>query len=236
MDNQTNAIELKFWGGEKKSESTKEYLYRTIRKNIIYNRLKPGDLISEKNIADVFSVSRTPVREAIGILVGEELLEVYPQRGTYVSKIKIERVHEASFMRGLMEVEVAEKACECFEKEDLFLLESNVNQQKFCLENNKVEDVLELDIQFHQIIFYKAGFKRIWQCMQGISADQERIRYLKLKDKFQWDVVLEEHYKILECLRERNSERMGKEMEHHIAKIYMDIEVIKQKYPEYFEN
>ena len=48
----------------KKSESTKQYLYRNLRKNIIYNRLKPGDFISEKNIAEVFAVSRTPIREA----------------------------------------------------------------------------------------------------------------------------------------------------------------------------
>ena len=54
---------------KKKSESTKQYLYRNLRKNIIYNRLKPGDFISEKNIAEVFAVSRTPIREAIGILV-----------------------------------------------------------------------------------------------------------------------------------------------------------------------
>lgn len=78
----------------KKSESTKQYLYRNLRKNIIYNRLKPGDFISEKNIAEVFAVSRTPIREAIGILVGEELLEVYPQRGTYVSKINMKRVRK----------------------------------------------------------------------------------------------------------------------------------------------
>ena len=220
----------------KKSESTKQYLYRNLRKNIIYNRLKPGDFISEKNIAEVFAVSRTPIREAIGILVGEELLEVYPQRGTYVSKINMKRVREASFMRKLLEVEAAKKACEEFEKEDLFLLDCNVNQQKFCLENNKLQEVLELDNQFHQIIFSKSGLKRVWQCMQGISADQERIRYLKLKDKFQWDRVLEEHYKIIEYLKEKDSVRIETAMENHITKIYGDAEIIRQKYPEYFEE
>lgn len=236
MDNSINTIEIKFFGEEKKSESTKEYVYRTIRRNIIHNYLKPGDLISEKNLAEQFSVSRTPVREAIGMLVGEELLEVYPQRGTYVSKIKTQRVQEAGFMRSRMEIEVAKKACEVFDKEDIFLLDCNVNQQKFCLENNKGEEVLDLDIQFHQIIFEKTGFKRIWQCMQGISADQDRIRYLKLKDQFQWDVVLEEHYKILECLRKGDAVGIEKEMEYHISKIYKDMEVIKGKYPDYFEE
>lgn len=234
---QINTIETSFLvEKKKKSESTKDYVYRNIRKNIIYNYLTPGDLVSEKNMAEIFSVSRTPVREAIGILMGEELLEVYPQRGTYVSKIKVKRVHEASFMRKLLEVEVAKRACEEFEKEDLFILECNVNQQKFCLANNKLEEVLDLDNQFHQIIFSKAGFKRVWQCMQGISADQERIRYLKLKDKFQWDVVLEEHYEILKDIKERNTAKIEKEMENHINKIYMDVEVIKQKYPDYFDD
>lgn len=207
MDKGMNAMGMDFFEEKKKYESTKEYVYRNIRKNIIWNYLKPGDLISETTMAENLSASRTPVREAIGILVGEELLEVYPQRGTYVSKIKVNRVNESCFMRRLLEVEVAKKACAKFANEELFLLESNVNQQKFCLENNKQEAVLDLDNQFHEIIFEKAGYVRIWQSIQGISADQDRIRCLKLQDKLQWNEVVDEHYEILQHIKEKDTKK-----------------------------
>jgi len=74
------------------SESIKCYIYRVLRNNIIDLNLRPGEIISENEIANTLSVSRTPTREAFSKLASEELLEVYPQKGTKVSYIDLKRV------------------------------------------------------------------------------------------------------------------------------------------------
>ena len=65
-------------------ETIKNYTYRVLRSNIIDLNLKPGESISENEIANNLNVSRTPVREAFSLLVSEQLLEIYPQKGTQV--------------------------------------------------------------------------------------------------------------------------------------------------------
>lgn len=119
---------------EKKSfDSIKNYTYIVLRNNIIDLNIKPGEIISENEIANILNVSRTPVREAFAKLVSEELLEIFPQKGTQVSYIDLKRAEEARFMRLKFEEAVVQLACEDFPKDYLFELESNINQQEFCI-------------------------------------------------------------------------------------------------------
>ncbi|GIP19460.1 GntR family transcriptional regulator [Paenibacillus montaniterrae] len=219
---------------KKKSESIKDYLYRVIRKNIIYNRLHPGDAVSENVLASVFQVSRTPIREAINKLVVDELLEVYPQRGTNVSYIDMRRVREAVFMRETLEMGAIKLACETFGEEQIFRLESNLNQQIFCYERDKLMEVMELDNQLHQIIFEECQLLRVWQAMQGIGSDQYRIRYLKLYNRLRWEETIEEHKTIIANIKDKNVSKAVADIQSHINKLYDDARIIQQQMPEYF--
>ena len=68
-------------------ESNREYACRVLRMNIMTFRLKPGEPLSEIEIAKLFQMSRTPVHEAITTLHNDWLIEIFPQRGTQVSRI-----------------------------------------------------------------------------------------------------------------------------------------------------
>ena len=58
---------------------------------------KPGECISEVELGNQLNVSRTPVREAIVRLSEEKLIDVFPQKGSFVSKIDLNLVDEAVF-------------------------------------------------------------------------------------------------------------------------------------------
>ena len=81
-----------------------------LRDAIVTMRLKPGDTISESEIASRFGVSRQPVREAFIQLAEQELLRIRPQRPTEVVRISIRGVLNARFVREALEVAVARKA------------------------------------------------------------------------------------------------------------------------------
>src|SRR5471030_2430341 len=80
-------------------DSTSRRIYNLLRQEIINLNLAPGLNISEKDISEKFKVSRTPVREAFVRLSKEGLLNIYPQKGSFVSLIDLSSVEEARFMR-----------------------------------------------------------------------------------------------------------------------------------------
>ena len=56
--------------------------------------------ISEKDISEEYNVSRTPVREVFIKLAQDDLLDIYPQRGSFISLIDMEHVEEAQLYSG----------------------------------------------------------------------------------------------------------------------------------------
>src|SRR5580692_4867379 len=89
-----------------------DQVYEALKKAIISLRLPPGTLISENRICRHIGVSRTPVREAIIRLVEDELIEVFPQKGSFVAPIKLSAVRETHFSRKALELAVLRRAAE----------------------------------------------------------------------------------------------------------------------------
>ncbi len=80
--------------------------YRFIRGRIIAGELAPGSVLSESEVAAGHEVSRQPVREAFIRLASDGLVQVRPQRGTYVTQIAVDAVLNARFVREAIEVAI----------------------------------------------------------------------------------------------------------------------------------
>ena len=74
--------------------------------------MEPGSAIQEKDICVQFDVSRTPVREALQRLAEEDLVNIYPHSGTFVSRISFKVAEEGFILRRALEIESVRKACE----------------------------------------------------------------------------------------------------------------------------
>lgn len=138
-----------------KGESNRVYTYNVLKENIMQLNLKPGESISEVELSEALNVSRTPVREAIVKLEEKKLVAVFPQRGSFVSKINLSLVEEAIFLRELCEKKILEIACNDSNSEALInKLEKNIEYQKISINYNKnIYEFFELDNQFHTLIF-----------------------------------------------------------------------------------
>ena len=110
----------------KAGENNKTYSYRILRNAIMYLELKPGQAISEVELAEALNISRTPIREVLTQLKEENLVEVIPQVGTYVTKINLQLIEEAAFMRYILEKEVLKQACSSFPEGHLNRLKQNL--------------------------------------------------------------------------------------------------------------
>ncbi len=85
--------------------------YDILRQKIIEFELLPGKFLSENGLASMLGVSRSPVWEALSRLAEENCVEAFPQRGTQVSRVSIERIRQTVSLRGVPEQSVLKTVC-----------------------------------------------------------------------------------------------------------------------------
>ncbi|SNS16733.1 transcriptional regulator, GntR family [Anaerovirgula multivorans] len=213
-----------------------DYVYEVIKRNIINLNMAPGTRVSEKEISDLLNVSRTPVREAFIKLAKEGLLYILPQRGTYISYIDLDIVEDARFIRESLEKSVFKIATEKFPEELLDVLQENINEQKKLIEKRSYFEFLEMDEEFHKIIFRGCNKVRTWSFIQQINSEYKRVRMLTFIADINWKNVIGQHMQILESIR-NHDEQMGQEViSNHIKKLIFEQIELKEKYPEYFKD
>lgn len=221
--------------GKRVSYSTRDRVYEVLKENIISLRLEPGRSISEKEISEMLKVSRTPVREAFVKLTQEGLLEVYPQRGTFISLIDLHHVEEARFIREHLERAAVRVASKNFPNDYLVQLESNLHMQKNSVEEKNYTKLFELDEKFHHTIAVGSGKELIWSVIQHMNAHLNRIRMLSLAANYKWDLILLQHERVIEAIKSQQPDEAEKAMEEHLMKLTFEQEELKKEYKEYFK-
>lgn len=215
-------------------ETGREYALRMLKDNIIHLDLVPGSMLSENELSAEMNLSRTPVREALIELSKVKIVEIYPQKGSAVSLIDYDIIEEARFMRNVLECAVVELACKSPSKEDLLKLQENVRLQEFYMENRSSERLLELDNEFHQMLFHMTGKDQVYQLMDSITIHFDRIRSMSLEAVKELKLV-SDHQAIVEAIVAQDSDKAKTLMEKHLSRYKIDEKALRDKYPGYFK-
>lgn len=215
-------------------ETGREYALRMLKENIIHLDLIPGTMLSENELAQEMGLSRTPVREALIELSKSKVVEIYPQKGSALALIDYSLVEEARFMRSVLECAVVELDCEVAVPEALEELEANIRLQEFYLENRSSEKLLELDDQFHRMLFRMAGKSQIYALMDSITIHFDRVRSMSLATVKELKTV-SDHRAILDAVKEQNGIKARQLMEAHLSRYKIDEEALRREYPDYFK-
>lgn len=217
-------------------ESTREYVCRLLRTNIINLNLPPGTNLSEQEIADFLNVSRTPVREAFIKLNQDNVVDILPQKGTYVSLIDPEHVAEAKFLRECVEKEVIKHACVSFPKEESFKLQSNLALQELCIAERNYVRWFELDEEMHGTIFAGCKKAHIWSVIQQMNIHYNRVRMLNLAFGYDWPLLVEQHKEIFRAIRESDTSLGSKVIHQHLNKVTVDLQLLQKDFGHYFKQ
>ena len=197
-------------------EAGKDYVYRVLKNNIMSLELKPGELISESDLAKNLNVSRTPIREVLIKLKGENLIEVKPQSGTYISLIDWNLIEEAVFMRYNLEKEVLKESCENFSEETLIELEKCLFAQKLLKSN--LDNLLEfhnLDNEFHRLLFEGVNKKHVWEAISNLSTHYNRMRLLA-EMKLDKGFLVDQHINYLDIIKSKDKSNIERLIYEHI--------------------
>ncbi|CAL8481365.1 GntR family transcriptional regulator, rspAB operon transcriptional repressor (plasmid) [Caballeronia sp. S22] len=210
-------------------------IYRALRQAIFAGEMVPGTPLSEKEVSDMFHVSRQPVREAFIKLVEVGVLQVLPQRGTFVKRISPRRVREGRFIREAIETAVARKAAEHITDAQLKLLTDNIRDQRVAAKANDTAAFLALDEAFHFTIAQTIDCGAAWEAIQDIKAQMDRVRYLSLPDDSPLDHLIKQHAKILAALRAHDPVAAEDAMRAHLREILVTLGPIAARNPNWFE-
>ena len=216
------------------NESTHDYAFRVIKENIVSLELKPGSMLSEQELANELSLSRTPIHGALQELAKTKIVEILPQRGSLVSLIDMNLVEESCFMRKAIESAVTVLACEKATKEDIESLEENIVLLEFHYEKKNFEKFMEYDNAFHQAMYRIADRMLCYYTVQLMNIHHNRFRTLRMHISNTGRIVTE-HKAILEAIKKKDKDLTLKEFQNHINRMSEDVKEIREKYPEYFK-
>jgi GntR family transcriptional regulator, rspAB operon transcriptional repressor len=205
-----------------------------LRQRIIRGEIPPGTALSEAEIARRFSISRQPVREAFIKLAEEGLLEVRPQRGTFVRKISMTAVMDARFVREAIEANIV---CELAAKGDAGLVarlrKQLVAQQALPL--GELYDFMRLDEEFHWTLADAAGRLYGWKVIEDVKLQMDRVRYLSLRSFPQGNLV-RQHTAIVDAIEEALPDQAERVMREHLRLIMDDLPSIEAQHPDFFST
>ncbi|WP_447926320.1 MULTISPECIES: GntR family transcriptional regulator [unclassified Vreelandella] len=225
------------WRDTSETESVRQRLYHVLRHSIIQMVLAPGKALSEKEVADAFSVSRQPVREAFIRLSEAGLVEVRPQRGTFVVRISRRAVLEARFIREAVEVAVAvEAAQKGLSSASLMELNELIARQKSCIERQDHDRFFILDEVFHRTLALATGQAMAWNVIENAKAQLDRVRYLSIADTTPIEKLAEQHQAIVDAIADADESSAVEAMGRHQREILQSLPELEYRFPEMFEE
>ena len=209
-------------------------VYDSVRRAIVQLRFRPGNPLSEAEIGRQLGVSRQPVREAFIKLSEEGMLEIRPQRGTFVRLISIREVQNARFLREAIEVAIVRKASAEADAGHLTAIAASVEGQRAVAKSSDNVEFLRLDDAFHQTIARSADCDDAWRVLEHLKAQMDRVRYLSLPNATPLDIIIEQHVQILEALERRDAAGAEAAMRAHLSEVLTSLPKLAAEHPSFF--
>ena len=214
--------------------TTAAAIYQQLHAAIVSLALKPGMSLQEKRIAEQFGVSRTPVREALLRLAEAGLVEIFPQSGTFVSRIPLSAIPEAVVIRKSLERTAVERAAQVATAEDIVRLDMIIARQRTHAALGEASLFYEQDEAFHEAISVIAGYPGIWALVKTVKLQIDRARRLTLPVPGRMTTVTEEHAAIRDAIAAHDAQSACEAVMRHLGAVIPDVTALRQHHPAYF--
>ncbi len=209
-------------------------VYDDLRSAIIGLKLRPGARIDKAGICIRLGVSRQPLAEALARLAEERLVDVEPQKGTFVSRIRLAEVTGAAFVRRAVEMAAVAHIAPTIGKPAIARLKRILGYQNAAIENDDFEEFYTLDVRFHAALLDQLGMARVADIVETSRAQLERARRLLLPTP-RGRGALAEHEAIVAALAEGDPDAAAAAMARHLDRGMSELRCLVAEQPELFE-
>ena len=222
--------------GRPRGATASSRIYAELRAELVSLKRRPGEVVSEADIALIYGVSRTPVREAVLKLSDEGLVDIFPQSGIFVSRIPLAALPEAIIIRKALEVTTARFAASLATASQILSLQAILQRQREADAADDRDAFHQADESFHAAIADVAGYPGIWTLIQQVKVHVDRFRQLTLPQLGRMGQVIAEHEVILTAIEAHDPSAAEVAMEKHLERLLGDISATQTVNPEYFDR
>lgn len=210
-------------------------IYGQLRHDIVTLQLRPGERLSENELAARFGTSRAPVREALIRLVEDGLIDVRPQRGSFVSRISLRAMERARFVREALEVAICRQAAvQGIPEEAHAALAAAIAAQGGAADDP--ERFTALDDQFHRGFATGVDLGGVWDIIEREKAQFDRIRFLSLPAATPVATLIAQHEAILAAVLSRAPDRAEAAVRAHLSEVLRITSDLAETHPDLIER
>jgi DNA-binding GntR family transcriptional regulator len=200
-------------------QSLHDELLTRIRSLIIDGDLCPGAKVAERELCNRFSVSRTPLREALKVLAAEGLVRLPPNRGAIISEIRIDDLEDCFQVLAELEALAAELCC-------TRMTNGEIKSARILHERMRAEHTSQdlpayhrLNRQLHDSIITSARNRVLADQHQRLALRVRRTQLVTRISRARWDAAMREHDAIIERLEARAAQELAQVMRAHILQV-----------------
>lgn len=215
------------------SQTYAEAVYAALRDEIITGVHRPGDRLTEIDLAQRMRTSQGPVREALARLRAEGLVVSFAHRGTFVTEISVEEARDAYDVRAILERAALQRALPRMGVKEFAKLDKDVVAMERAAVAGKLTDNLGHDMRFHRQIFGWSGSPTLLQLWDVIEIKIRKFAFVATPAVFKDDPLagVRSHGPLLKAMRAGYSKRLEAEIDRHLSLAWMTVEELQQLEP-----
>ncbi|MFD1881267.1 GntR family transcriptional regulator [Paracoccus pacificus] len=203
-------------GTQLRRRSLHEELIEALRELIVSGELPPGRKVPEKDLCDLYGVSRTPLREALKVLATDGLVTLEPNRGAWVTQITVQDLDEVFPVMGALEALAGELACQNITDKEIKAIRSLHDRMVGHYEARELDAYFALNQRIHEAILAAARNDTLATQYRSLATRVRRARYVANMTPERWRRATEEHIAIMECLEARDGQALSVILKRHL--------------------
>lgn len=191
-------------------------IFNTLEKEILSGQLERGNIYTETEIANKLEVSRTPVREALGRLIQENMVED-TSKGIRILGISPEEAVTIYKIREKLEGMVAREAAEKITDEQLKEMKDGIDYHEYCLSKGDYDKAYECDNDFHEILYRASQNAVLYNTLLPLHRKIQKYRRIAVHDDKRANQSHKEHKEIYAALLAHNADKAEAAIAKHIG-------------------
>lgn len=206
-------------GHKSKKTNYTDLAYEAIKKLIIDEEIRSGDVLAENQLAEYLNMSRTPIREAIRMLEAEGVLYAKQGLGTFLSVLTLKDIKDVFEVRESLEIIASRTSIRDITDEEV--TELRVELFNLLERHNKGEIIERLEFsridgRIHTLIVNRSENEYIKILMEQINFKVNRYRQISYKVSLDLEESTRQHLDLLDCIQERDEEKFAIHIAEHI--------------------
>lgn len=185
---------------DRNTQSLEERVFLTLEEEILSGQLKRGESLTETALSARLGVSRTPLRGALHRLAEEGLIEISPNRGATVMGIGRDELVGIYKIRMRLEGLASAEAAKRISEEERKKLRDLVELAEFYIQKCDAERLMEIDSEFHNIIFKASGNRLLYKTLSELHRNIQFYRKRSLAVVERLAKSASEHKEILSAI------------------------------------